>query len=538
MEWKHKELIKASCDTIFKKGFKAWITVVAVVFIFTFLGSLDNGQTAAMEKIDKALGLTSFLSTDNTENINVLKDYMRGTVIGEKLNSESYSFTDDMINKLSNNSAFFVQFIFMNEDYVKRNAGEVVGFLIITMVLVSFIGFVITGVFEVGISRFILENRFQKVAKIRRIFAPFGDHNFWHIFWVYFQYLVVLVLWGFTIVGGIIKFFQYSMVSFLLAENPKLKWKEAKKISAEMTKGYKWKMFVTYLASIPIYLIGFIPFVGTLISEPIYFQLKAEFYFKLRQRTDIDRKAFIEPVFDGPSYVASRKELPETESVADPEYKMQDIMIHITNFDVADEYKVTDFIMMFFVFCLIGWLWEVSLHIVKDHVFVNRGMMYGPWIPIYGFGGVFIIFFLNRFKSSKPKLIISTMLLCGVLEYFTSLVLDFTMNASYWNYKKFTFNLNGRICLAGLTAFAIGGFAGVYLLGPTIKSLLEKLGKTKTRIVCVVLIAAFLIDLIVCMTVGPNSGKGVGGKMKSSIESVEYGEGAIKRISAYSLITE
>ena len=40
MEWKHKELIKASCDTIFKKGFKAWITVVAVVFIFTFLGSL------------------------------------------------------------------------------------------------------------------------------------------------------------------------------------------------------------------------------------------------------------------------------------------------------------------------------------------------------------------------------------------------------------------------------------------------------------------------------------------------------------------
>ena len=101
--------------------------------------------------------------------------------------------------------------------------------------------------------------------------------------------------------------------------------------------------------------------------------------------------------------------------------------------------------------------------------------MYGPWIPIYGFGGsLHHIFFLNRFKSSKSKLIIFTMLLCGVLEYFTSLVLDFAMNASYWNYKKFTFNLNGRICLAGLTAFAIGGFAGVYLLGPTIKSLLRK----------------------------------------------------------------
>ena len=65
----------------------------------------------------------------------------------------------------------------------------------------------------------------------------------------------------------------------------------------------------------------------------------------------------------------------------------------------ADKYKLTDFIVMFFAFCLVGWLWEVGLHLVKDHVFVNRGMMYGPWIPIYGFGGVFIIFFLNRFKA-------------------------------------------------------------------------------------------------------------------------------------------
>ena len=44
MEWKHKEIIKTSCNTIFKKGFKAWITVVVVIFVFAFLGSIDNGQ--------------------------------------------------------------------------------------------------------------------------------------------------------------------------------------------------------------------------------------------------------------------------------------------------------------------------------------------------------------------------------------------------------------------------------------------------------------------------------------------------------------
>ena len=39
MEWKHREIIKTAWDTIFKKGFLAGITVVAVIFIFTFLGA-------------------------------------------------------------------------------------------------------------------------------------------------------------------------------------------------------------------------------------------------------------------------------------------------------------------------------------------------------------------------------------------------------------------------------------------------------------------------------------------------------------------
>ena len=174
---------------------------------------------------------------------------------------------------------------------------------------------------------------------------------------------------------------------------------------------------------------------------------------------------------------------------------------------------------MFFIFCLIGWLWEVGLHIAKDHAFVNRGMMYGPWIPIYGFGGVFIIFFLNRFKNNKVKLIIFTMVLCGILEYLTSLVLDYAMNASYWDYKKMTFNLNGRVCLAGLTAFAIGGFAGIYILGPAIKGMLRKFGKKRTLVLSIVLVTAFIIDIICCKIFGPNSGKGVGGDIESKINA-------------------
>ena len=103
------------------------------------------------------------------------------------------------------------------------------------------------------------------------------------------------------------------------------------------------------------------------------------------------------------------------------------------------------------------------------------------------------------------------MILCGILEYLTSFVLDFAMNASYWDYKDLSFNLNGRICLAGLAAFAAGGFAGIYLIGPAIKGRLEKFGKKRTVILCMILVAAFLIDFICCRIFGSNSGAGVGG---------------------------
>ena len=66
--------------------------------------------------------------------------------------------------------------------------------------------------------------------------------------WVMFCYNVVMTLWWLTIIGGVYKYYQYRMVPYLLAENPRLKWRDAKNMSREMTRGYKWKMFLTDLS--------------------------------------------------------------------------------------------------------------------------------------------------------------------------------------------------------------------------------------------------------------------------------------------------
>ena len=150
---------------------------------------------------------------------------------------------------------------------------------------------------------------------------------------------------------------------------------------------------------------------------------------------------------------------------------------------------------------------------MQHHELVNRGTLYGPWLPIYGCGGVAIIFLLNRFKNNPTRLFLMTVGLCGVLEYAASLILDFIYNASYWDYKEMFLNLNGRICFAGLLLFGIGGMFGIYIAGPKIREMMRSLPRRKQILICAVLVALFAADLICVAIFGFNSGSGVGGSI-------------------------
>ena len=168
-----------------------------------------------------------------------------------------------------------------------------------------------------------------------------------------------------------------------------------------MTDGYKWKMFLLELSYIYLLVPGLIVKLSDIfLTMPVDYTMDAEMYFTLRQRPDIKRTRLIETAFDGPAD-GDRVRAGEKPEEIRPEYLMADLQIKNSSFDAADEYRIIDYIAMFFIFCFIGWVWEVCLYLVKDMVLVNRGVMYGPWLPIYGAGGVFIIALLNRLKHQK-----------------------------------------------------------------------------------------------------------------------------------------
>ena len=149
-------------------------------------------------------------------------------------------------------------------------------------------------------------------------------------------------------------------------------------------------------------------------------------------------------------------------------------------------YSVWSLITIFLSMSLFGWLWEVGMHLVTNGEFVNRGALHGPWLPIYGTGAVLILTVLNRFRKNPALLFGMTVILCGFLEYMTSLVMELTTGGTkWWDYSGYYLNLNGRICAEGLLVFGIGGLAITYILAPIIDNLLEKVNER--RIIAVLL---------------------------------------------------
>ena len=171
-------------------------------------------------------------------------------------------------------------------------------------------------------------------------------------------------------------------------------------------------------------------------------------------------------------------------------------------------YKITDYILFFFAFSIIGWIWEVCLVLVQTGKMVNRGVLLGPWLPIYGSGGVLILLLLRKMFNKPIVTFFSMTILCTVIEYITSWYLEVTKGVRWWDYSNYLLNINGRVCLEGAIVFGIGGCAVVYLLAPKLSKVFNKLSNYILVPICVILTFLFTIDFIYSHY-HPNMGEGV-----------------------------
>ncbi|MBQ7069844.1 MAG: DUF975 family protein [Ruminococcus sp.] len=172
-------------------------------------------------------------------------------------------------------------------------------------------------------------------------------------------------------------------------------------------------------------------------------------------------------------------------------------------------YSLISLVLMFFIGSFIGWAWEVVYKYIEIGKLVNRGVMHGPWLPIYGSGGVMILIILKKLRYKPVLEFFSAIVLCGIVEYFTAYILETTHGGQkWWDYSGYFLNIDGRVCAEGLMVFGIGGVAFVYFAALMIDNHLRKLRMRIAAPVCAALILLFVSDFIYSRF-NPNQGAGI-----------------------------
>lgn len=155
------------------------------------------------------------------------------------------------------------------------------------------------------------------------------------------------------------------------------------------------------------------------------------------------------------------------------------------------------YFLLFLIYSFIGWFYEVLLTLVKKKKFINRGFLIGPYCPIYGVGSLFVIFLLNDYLDKPFGLFILSMVICSIVEYTGSFLLEKIFKTSWWDYSSQKFNINGRICLETMIPFGLGCMLIMYIVNPFFVSILIKIPKVVANITAVILLILFIIDFTV-----------------------------------------
>ena len=167
-----------------------------------------------------------------------------------------------------------------------------------------------------------------------------------------------------------------------------------------------------------------------------------------------------------------------------------------------------DLMEWFLVYCFIGWVYEsVWCCMIYHHRgFVNRGFLFGPWLPIYGIGFFIILGLFKLLRVKNPILVFVVGTVFATLcELTASYIIDAVSGKKMWDYTGYFLNFDGRIAFEPSMMFGIMIFVAICLIHPGIKKLQDKTRSSKVHnILFIILAGLFFIDLISRIWLGSN----------------------------------
>ncbi len=158
--------------------------------------------------------------------------------------------------------------------------------------------------------------------------------------------------------------------------------------------------------------------------------------------------------------------------------------------------KIPIYILLFFFYSAAGWFVESLYRSIGEKRIINSGFLTGPMCPIYGTGAlVMTVFLYNPFKDNMLAVFLLGMVLCDLVEYVTSVLMEILFHARWWDYTYEFLNIKGRICFKHTLYWGIASVAFVKLLHPKIDSIVQNFNLRTVRVLLIIIFAVFFLDV-------------------------------------------
>ncbi len=155
------------------------------------------------------------------------------------------------------------------------------------------------------------------------------------------------------------------------------------------------------------------------------------------------------------------------------------------------------YILLFFFYSFAGWCLESLYCSIGEKKLINRGFLTGPLCPIYGTAAIVLtVLIYNPFRDNPLLVFVLGIILCDIVEYLTSFIMEKLFAARWWDYTYEFLNIRGRICLKHSLYWGIISVVFVNVIHPSVDKMYDKINGNYINYILVAVLIVFMLDLI------------------------------------------
>lgn len=306
--WKRKEL-KNKAKKVVKNNY--WTAIIVCFLIALLTGEFGTSIVGILQSEDSmdpnyVYHNEFIINNDKTDKEKVEEQKEKEEAKKENIDSiikniptQVLQAIDDNLNSVTKSQKYIFK-IWDAIEYFNINQKQLGIILFVAGIVAYLFTVIIADPLIVGGKRYFIKAREKKTTKIGIVVEVFKNGNWFNVAITMFLRNIYNALWYLTIIGGIIKTYEYRMIPYILAENPKIERKKAFKLSKQMMKGNKWRTFILDISFFGWYFLSVLTFglLSILWVNPYNAATIAELYVTLKEKAIKEKYEYYEELND------------------------------------------------------------------------------------------------------------------------------------------------------------------------------------------------------------------------------------------------